>query len=140
VLMQTPFNEGREQLSPDGQWLAYESDESGRPEVYIASFQGQAGKWQISTNGGVQPRWAHTGRELFYIAADSRLMSVAITAGETLSPGVPNGLFHVRFDDFPRNAYCVAPDDQRFLFQLPLDELTTPITVVMNWHTGMGKK
>jgi eukaryotic-like serine/threonine-protein kinase len=140
LVLQTPFNEGREHLSPDGRWLAYESDESGRQEVYVMSFEGQPGKWQVSANGGKQARWSPDGRELFYLSGDQRLMSVAIPAGPSFNPAMPVPLFKVNFDDNTRNAYCVAPDGKRFLFLLPDQELMTPITAIVNWRAGLGRK
>ena len=140
VVLQTPFFEGREQLSPHGRWLAYESDESGRQEVYVMSFEGQPGKWQVSTNGGRQAQWSPDGRELFYLSGDQQMMAVAIAAGVSFTPGVPAAMFRVNFDDSGRNAYCVAPDGKRFLFQLPDQELMTPITAVVNWRAGLGRK
>ena len=135
VVLQTPFNEARARFSPDGRWIAYQSDESGRPEVYVASFQGTAGKWQISADGGSDPDWSPDGRELFYLARDQRLMSVSITPGETLAPGTPQPLFRVQTEGGTRrNVYEVAPDGKRFLFLLPAGDSGTPITTVVNWR------
>jgi Tol biopolymer transport system component len=135
VVLQTPFNEARARFSPDGRWIAYQSDESGRPEVYVASFQGTGGKWQISADGGTDPDWSPDGRELFYLARDQHLMSVAITPGETLAPGTPQALFRVQTEGGTRrNVYEVAPDGKRFLFLLPAGDSGTPITTVVNWR------
>jgi len=135
LVLQTQFNEARARFSPDGRWVSYQSDESGRTEVYVASFQGSAGKWQISADGGSDPDWSPDGRELFYLARDQRLMSVAITPGETLAPGTPQPLFRVQTEGGTRrNVYEVAPDGQRFLFLLPAGDSGTPITAVVNWR------
>jgi Tol biopolymer transport system component len=135
LVLQTPFNEGRARFSPDGRWIAYQSDESGRYEVYVASFQGSAGKWQISTDGGSDPDWSPDGRELFYLARNQKLMSVPITPGETLSPGTPQALFDVLTEGGTRrNVYEVAPDGRRFMFLLPAGDSGTPITTVVNWR------
>jgi Tol biopolymer transport system component len=140
VVLQTPFNEGRERLSPDGRWLAYESDESGRLEVYVMSWSGQPGKWQISTNGGQCANWSRDGRELFYLANDGRLMVVPIPSGPMMSPGLPQALFRVSVNTNQRNVYSIAPDG-RFLFIEPEQELLTPITAIVNWHSGAaGRK
>jgi len=139
VLLQTPFNEGQAQMSPDGRWLAYASGESGHPEVYVATFLGPAGRWQISTNGGNEPHWSHDGKELFYLSADQHLMSVVVKAGATFDYGAPNPLFQVHVDQSARNTYCVAPDG-RFLFLLPNQELQAPMTVMVNWLAGVGHK
>ena len=138
-VIQTPFVEGRVRLSPDGQWLAYESNESGRAEVYVVSFGGPAGKWQVSTNGGSQPAWSPSGRELYYVSSDQVLMSVDIPAGAMFNAGVPKTLFRVNVDNNLRNAYCVAPDG-RFLFMVPDQALLTPITAMVNWRSGVGHK
>src|SRR5437667_12530984 len=74
----TPFNEANAQFSPDVRWLAYQSDESGQHQIYVQPFPGPGGKWQVSNEGGTQPRWNRNGKELFYISADGKLMSVAI--------------------------------------------------------------
>ncbi len=135
LVLQTPFNEGRARFSPDGRWIAYQSDESGRAEVYVASFQGSAGKWQISTDGGGDPDWSPDGRELFYLARDQKLMAVPITPGEMLAPGTPQPLFRVQTEGGNRrNVYDVAPDGRSFLFLLPAGDSGTPITTVVNWR------
>jgi len=140
VVLATPFNEGRERLSPDGRWLAYESDESGHQEVYVMSWGGQPGKWQISTNGGQCAAWSPDGRELFYLSADGRLMSVPIPAGPLMSPGMPQPLFRINVNTNQRNFYCVAPDGRFFLIE-PEQELLSPITAIVNWHSGAaGRK
>jgi len=140
---QTEFSEVQGQLSPDGRWMAYASDESGRMEVYVQPFPASGGKWQISTGGGSQPRWRRDGKELFYVSADKRLMAVEVKADATFEAGVPKGLFGTRF--LPAAAshllsYAVAGDGQRFLVtRLVEEEPAIPITVVMNWTAGLKK-
>lgn len=137
VVLRTPFNEGRGRFSPDGRWIVYESMESGRPEVYVASFHGTAGKWQISSNGGTDPWWSADGREIFYLSADQRFMSMPVTLGATFDPGIARELFRVRTEaGRRRNVFCAAPDGQRFLFLVALDQSSTPMTVVANWRGG----
>ena len=86
--VQTQFSEWDAHFSPDGHWLAYVSNESGRPEVYIAPFPGPGGKWQVSTAGGILPRWRRDGRELFYVALDNQLMAAEIKlVGSTVHVG-----------------------------------------------------
>ncbi len=92
-LLQSAASEEQAQISPDGRWFAYTSNESGRDEVYVQSFPRPAGKWQVSTAGGGDPRWRADSRELFYIGADRRLMSVSVTAGEGFKSGAPIPLF-----------------------------------------------
>ena len=78
AVLQSSFDEIEGQFSPDGRWLAYASNESGRYEIYIRTFPEAGGKWQVSAAGGVQPRWRRDGRELFYVAPDTRLMAVPL--------------------------------------------------------------
>jgi Tol biopolymer transport system component len=78
VFLQTSFNVGVARFSPDGRWVAYQSNESGRNEVYVAPFPGPGGKWQVSTAGGTFPRWRNDGRELYYLAPDNRLMTASV--------------------------------------------------------------
>ena len=128
-----PYNESQGQFSRDGRWLAYVSDETGRPEVYVQSFPTLTGKWQVSTEGGSQPRWQRDGKELFYVAADRKLMSVAIPVGATFETGSPRALFETTLVGSQRQAYAVAADGQRFLMNVPLGDASAPLTVVLNW-------
>jgi eukaryotic-like serine/threonine-protein kinase len=131
----SPFLEDEPRFSFDGKWLAYNSDESGRPQVYLVSFPATDQKRQISTDGGVQPRWRRDGRELYYLALDGRLMAVELSLDSEIDSSVPRPLFNTRFSvDAQRDQFAVSPDGQRFLVQLPVVEGTpTPITVVLNW-------
>jgi serine/threonine protein kinase/Tol biopolymer transport system component len=134
-LLQTQFNERRARFSPDGRWIAYDSDETGRPEVYVASFQGSTGKFQVSANGGTYPCWSPDGRELYYISSDQQLMSVAVNAGVDFNAATPVPLFRVQSEQgIVRNVYEVSPDGKRFLFVLPAGDTGTPITAVVNWR------
>ena len=81
------------------------------------------------------------GRELYYLTDENRMMSVPIAPGESFNPGTPQPLFNIRYEPgFRRNVYCVAPDNQRFLFQVPLGETNTPMTAVVNWRAGLGRR
>jgi Tol biopolymer transport system component len=126
------------QFSPDVHWIAYTSDESGSPEVYVRKFPAASGKWQISTRGGGQPRWRRDGKELFYLAPDGSLMSVAVKADPNgIESSQPRELFKTgitaSFLD-RRNQYVVTRDGERFLVNISAeDESSAPITVVMNW-------
>ena len=140
-LLQTPFAEARARFSPDGHWIAYQSNESGRAEVYVISFEGPPGKWQVSTRGGTDPAWSPDGHEIYYLTPDQALMTVPVTYGASFSPGTPQELFRTRVETGTRrNVYCVAPDNKRFLFQVPVGETSTPITAVLNWRLGMERK
>src|SRR5204862_49735 len=95
------------QFSPDGRFVAYVSDESGRAEVYVQSFPASGGKWQISTGGGDQPQWRRDGGELFYMAPDKKLMAVPIAPGNEFAPGSPVALFAARSaHDLARRRLC----------------------------------
>jgi len=138
----TTFEERDGQFSPDGRWVAYRSNESGRFEVYVQQFPGPRGKSQISTNGGTQPRWRHDGKELFYISLDNKLMAVSIGAssdGTSIKPGAPVSLFAIAIAGGPstetnNQQYAISSDDQRFLVNVATGEASTPITLVLNWN------
>jgi len=135
--LRTKFEELGAKFSPDGRWLAYESDESGRLEVYVQPFPGPGGKWQVSTDGGTMPVWAHNGRELFYLNSD-KVMSVGVVAHPDFSASVPRTIA-----DAPQNMtssivnadYDVSPDGQRFLFVRANVEnrASDEARVVLNW-------
>ena len=145
--LQTRFNEDDGHFSPDGRWMAYMSDESGRFEIYVQPFPATGSKWQISSAGGRFPRWSHDGRELFYIAADQKLTAVAVKAGggSTVSfeAGAPQPLFDI--PSIPvsfRFSYQPARDGRRFLVDVPAgggEGITTPITMILNWAAGAKK-
>ncbi len=120
--------------------MAYVSDESGRREVYVQTFPVSGGKWQISTAGGSFPRWRGDGKELFFIAADHKLMAVAVQADSTFQAGQPRALFECHFFA-PVIPYTVSVDGQRFLVNTPVGEdNAAPATVVLNWPAGLGPK
>ncbi|MBI1787777.1 MAG: serine/threonine-protein kinase [Acidobacteria bacterium] len=147
VFLQTPFDESLGRFSPAGQWVAYNSNETGRDEVYVQGLSetggAGGGKWQISTGGGAQPRWRGDGKELFYIAPDGRLMAVAnlspTAAG--FEPGPPRPLFHSRIVSvWPVSRYDVTADGQRFVVVTPDEKSASQtITVVVNWQAGLKK-
>jgi eukaryotic-like serine/threonine-protein kinase len=129
-----PRDEAQAQFSPDGRWVAYTSTESGSPEVYIQPFPATGAKWQVSVRGGEQPRWRDDGKELFYLAPDRTLMSVAIRVTGAFDENPPQPLFqtNIPFGDINvSQAYDVTADGQRFVIGAP-DPLSpqAPITVV----------
>ena len=138
-VVQTQFDEKDAQFSPDGKWIAYASDESGRMDVYAQHFPGPGGKIAISTSGGAQPRWRRDGRELFYLAPDSRLMAVPIAfSRDAIDPGAPVPLFATHVGSvaqgIARPQFAVSADGQRFLMNnLSEDANLSPITVILNW-------
>lgn len=137
---QTDMRGTNGRFSPDGRWLAYESSESGRAEVYVQPFPSTGAKWSISRNGGRLPRWRRDGKELFYVTAEGKLAAVPIVAGETFQAGDPSELFDISFSPTGVNPYpyAVSADGQRFLVITP-DETasTTAISVVLNWTAAL---
>ena len=141
AVVQTAFEEKDAQFSPDGRWIAYQSNETGQFEIYLQQFPGPGGRQRISTAGGAQVRWRRDGRELFYIALDGRLMAVPIrfaSNGQAVDAGTPAPLFatHVggAVSGLDRQQYVVSPDGQRFLMSVvPEDPNPPPITVILNW-------
>jgi eukaryotic-like serine/threonine-protein kinase len=116
LLVDTPYTEDELHLSPDGRWVAFNSDESGRWEVYVASFPGFTSKQQLSARGGVQPQWRADGREHFYLAPDGTMMSVGVEPGRELVARAPSALFPTRMDPNPGlPQYGVTADGKRFL-------------------------
>jgi Tol biopolymer transport system component len=141
AFLATPFSESEARFSPDGQWLAYTSDESGRKEVYVTSFPGREGKWQISSGGGFGARWRRDGRELFFVAPDLRIHSVEVRPGEAFEAGAPRPLFATQMFLDPEAGYDVTADGQRFLVnELVPPEEPEPITLVVDWPAALKKK
>jgi Tol biopolymer transport system component len=131
-VVQTPASEQNGRISPDGRWLAFQSTESGRAEIYVQAFPTTAGRVQVSTDGGVTPQWRGDGRELFYVSPDDRLMAVTVTAkGPLVESGTPVVLFAK-----PEGPYVASPDGRRFLVGATAEE-ASPITILLNWHTGL---
>ena len=141
VFLQTQFSESWGRFSPDGRWIAYQSNESGRDEVYVASFRGPGGKWQVSTAGGFHPRWRRDGTEIFYLAPDSRLMAAAVNGHRSaFDVGTVRPLFNSRVITTQGWAYDVSPDGQRFLVNSRAEETASrPITLVVNWPALLKK-
>jgi tRNA A-37 threonylcarbamoyl transferase component Bud32 len=136
-LLTSPATETGPALSPDGRWLAYVSDESGTPEVYVRPFPDVASaRWQVSLNGGTLPVWARSGGELFYINGRQEMTSVEVRPGATFSAGEPRTLFPASGYNVASsaNAYDVAPDGRRFLMARPLSGPSeTELVLVQNW-------
>jgi hypothetical protein len=150
ALLKTPFREMRGMFSPDGRWVAYQSNESGRNDVYVRPFvlPGPAGTpkgpAQVSTSGGIHPVWRPDGKELYYLDPAGAMMAVPIsTTGSTLEPGSPVMLFSTRIygggvDAQQGRQYDVAADG-RFLINTELDSADAPITLLQNWHPERAK-
>ncbi len=140
-IAQTDAGEIAGTLSTDGRWLAYASDQSGRYEIWAQSFPDGGGKRQVSTGGGNCPRWRQDGRELFYYAADGKLMAAPVRSGESLEVDAAIPLFEFRAGNLQTFApYAVARDGQRFLINAVVEtEPNAPLTVVVNWAAGAPK-
>ncbi len=144
MLLNGPSDETNGEVSPNGHWLAYQSNESGRNEVYVRPYPDvSAGKWQVSTQGGTRPAWAHSGKELFYFVQDS-LMATPVEASATFAAGVP-----VRFPwtgyiaPLSGRTYDVAPDDRRFLMLKATQEdrnTRATLHVVENWFEELRER
>jgi len=144
VFWQTPANETRAVLSPNARWMAYESDESGKKELYVQSFPTSGAKWQISANGGSQPLWRSDGKELFYLGGDRKVTAVEVnTETGTFTHSTPRDLFETRIskgDGHPGRQYAVASDGQRFLVNTLAEEgAYNYIGVVLNWTATLKK-
>jgi serine/threonine-protein kinase len=141
ALLATPLRESNAELSPDGRWLAYESDESGRLEIYVRPFPAvDAGRWQISSTGGNRPAWARNGRELFYISGDARMMAVPVSraSDNAFTYGRPAALFSTSsfYTGLIGRTYDVAADGRFLLVKQPAGAAATDnqaIVVVENW-------
>jgi len=150
-IARSDFFKDEAQFSPDGRWIAFRSNESGAQQIYVQRFaagsgsaaQGSGGRWQVSTNGGYQPRWRRDGRELYYLAPDRKLMAVEVKSSATFEAGAPRALFSVPIGppaSFGYSYYDVSADGQRFLVNALLEEApATPITVVLNWTAGVKR-
>jgi eukaryotic-like serine/threonine-protein kinase len=140
AFLKTRFNEASGQFSPDGRWIAYSSNETGRTEVYVAPFQRPGRTVPISTGGGGSPRWRQDGRELFYLAGDDSMIAVAVRGGEsTFEVGETRRLFQARISSGAL-PYAASRDGQRFLVNKPVEEGTpAPITLVVNWPEALKK-
>lgn len=139
VYLQTAFNEQDPQPLPDGRWMAYRSDESGRDEVYVQGFPVPGARTQISSDGGSEPVWARSGRELFYRNGD-KVMVVAVEAGSTFRAGLPRVLFEAQYDRvvWGQANYDVSPDGRRFLMiKTEVQPPSTELRLIVNWFAEL---
>jgi len=142
--VQGSFGATSAQFSPNGRYVAYSSNETGRMEVYVQTFPQQTGRWEISASGGVQPMWSRDGKELFYLTPDDKLMAVGVnTTSSAFQAGTPKELFQTQLVPLWlwRNSYVPSPDGQRFLMLAPVSAVKPqPITVVLNWPALLAGK
>jgi len=148
-LIATTFSEQSSDLSSDGRWMAYQSTESGRDEVYVRPFPNvDGGRWQLSSGGGTNPLWAHNSRELFYVDPEGRIVAVPIQLDSGFSAGSPRVIvdrpFAAALRGFGARMYDVSPDGQRFLLVKPVDgaqQKAPPpqIIVIQDWHEELKR-
>ncbi|MBP9145925.1 MAG: serine/threonine-protein kinase [Thermoanaerobaculia bacterium] len=138
-ITETPgFAEFRADLSPDGRWLALQSDESGVAEIYVQPFPGPGRRWQLSTGGGFFPVWSRGGNEIFFRDGQGQLSHVAVTAGAEFDAGVPEVLFPLAIGTGNSvRKFVVTPDGQRFLAQVPTSEAGKPTSVIVGWDANL---
>ena len=132
------------QFSPDGKWIAYSSNETGAWEIYVSPFPDAGSKWQVSRGGGVEPRWRHDGKELFYLSSEGKMMAAPVKLGATFESGSPLALFQSRVRQPISSgdvvSYDVTADGQKFLINTRVDEPNAaPLSVILNWSSEMEK-
>ena len=134
LIVQSPANEVEPQFSPDGKWLAYTSDETGRGEVYVQPYPPTGERWKISTEGGRQALWRRDGKELYFVNEERKFFVVDIIPGVKFDFGSPRFLFDMRANVFNvRNSYVPSRDGQRFLVNTIVDPTEPPLSVIQNW-------
>jgi Tol biopolymer transport system component/predicted Ser/Thr protein kinase len=137
TLLESQFANDLPRVSPDERWVAYQSNESGRWEIDLATFPAFADKRQISVNGGCQPIWRKDGKELFFLTPDGKLMAADVKAPHV---GVPHALFQIPSTVVPVNVeYAVSGDGKKFLLREPVDDNNDSIGVVLNWAAGLKR-
>jgi Tol biopolymer transport system component len=139
--LQTEFDEREGKFSPDVRWIAYASNETGRPEIYVQGFSNPGEKFQVSTSGGGFPLWSRDGKELFFLSADHKMMAAEVkAAGGKFQAGIPKVLFATRAAELPdvTTPYDVTKDG-RFLMVTPQNPPGRPMTVMINWTVGLKK-
>ena len=141
VLRATPFAENDVEFSPDGKYVSFNSNASGRQEVYVQSYPGPGRTWQVSTAGGTDAHWRKDGKELYYRSIDQKLMAVDVQTGDTFQAGIPRVLFQAQPATGPASTkYRPDPKGEKFLFVATMGrDAQSPTTVVLNWFTALGK-
>jgi Tol biopolymer transport system component len=131
--LQSPANESAPSFSPDGKWLAYESDQNGRGEIFVTPFPGGGAQYQVSTNGGERPVWSRDGNQIFY-RESLKLIAVAVkTQGRALELGTPSELFEVAVRNLSGRWYDVSPDGRFLMNTSPPSAQVKSFELVVNW-------
>jgi Tol biopolymer transport system component len=136
-----PGNQTFARFSPNGSWLAYDSHEAGRPEVYVTQFPSGRGKWQVSRQGGIMPTWRRDGREIFYLSPDHHTLFAAevIASGQDFRVTNVQNLFTTGAVTGVGYPYDVSADGNRFLFVTGFEETSSPLTLVLNWTAHLER-
>jgi Tol biopolymer transport system component len=129
----SPYIKDQSHVSPDGRWIAFHANESGRYEVYVATFPAFTDRRQVSRDGGLQPLWRNDGKELFYLELNGRLMALPVKTGPSIEIGAPRVLFQTAIRPAQVNQYAVAAGGQRFLVLEPERTAGEPLTFVLDW-------
>jgi len=140
VFLQTPFHELFPGLSADGRWIVYNTNESGRSEVYVQSLEDEGGKWQISTDGGNRPRWSRGDREIVFQSPDDKLMVVDVRMAPAFTASIPRLLVDPRVRQLNGAQYAISSDGNRILVNRAIQQsAVTPVTLVQNWTEALGQ-
>jgi len=140
-IVQDALDERAPTISPNGKWMAYQSNETGRPEIYITSFPAAGAKWQVSSDGGITPKWRHDGKELFFLDPLDNIVAVDVnTSGNAVNLGAPHTLFKAVGIQRDFGPYDVTADGKKFLINSGnLKERSEPLTLVQNWPSELRK-
>jgi eukaryotic-like serine/threonine-protein kinase len=140
-VVQSAFTTFNSKVSPDGKWLAYTNNESGRFEIYVTAFPAAGAKWQVSTNGGMNPKWRRDGKELFFLDPADNMMAVDVnTSGSTIQLGRIQTLFHATGVQNQQGPYSVTADGKKFLINSgDVKEENQPLILVQNWPALLKK-
>jgi Tol biopolymer transport system component len=134
------FSENAAKFSPDGRWILYVSNETGRNEVYVQAFPPSGAKWQVSVNGSERAIWPRNGKEIIFASADGKIMAVDVKLGATFEAGIPHELFQIPGGGFVGNRFASSADGQRFLIPLSPQSGDRPnLTTILNWTADIKK-
>jgi Tol biopolymer transport system component/tRNA A-37 threonylcarbamoyl transferase component Bud32 len=142
---ESPFDKAQARISPDGKWVVYTTNDSGTYQIVVQTFPDpKGGKWQITAQGGIEPKWSRDGRELYYLALDGKMMAVPVKIDRSFEAGAPMALFEtpltVSRSQSPRDRRYDVAADGRFLIAVPAGGAPIPISAILNWTSGLEKK